>query len=410
MWREAGEQLGKGANEGEGRMKIAELRLFRVEGERSPHDWDERAVRSLDLYPEHDDVRADAWITSPHVSHIYLEVLTEEGASGQYGPIDARQAFLASTELRGLLIGADPLAGEQVHDKMLRLQRHGRAGLFVTALSAVDNALWDLRGKVAREPVYRLLGGPTRGRVPVYASMLGFSVEPERAAAAAQEYRARGFAAQKWFFRYGPAAGAEGMRCNLSLAESVRDAVGPGYRLMFDAVMGWDSTYAADMLRGLEGVDPFWVEEPVPPERVEVFRRLAARSRVRLATGEHAHTRWQVRELLDSGAVGIVQTDPDWAGGITEQRHICSLCSAYDVPVVAHGHTVPAALHIAAAQSPQTVPMVEYLIRVQEWTQHFQRTVYRPEDGALALPSEPGLGIDLDPGKIASRQELTFGT
>jgi len=269
MWREAGEQLGKGANEGEGRMKIAELRLFRVEGERSPHDWDERAVRSLDLYPEHDDVRADAWITSPHVSHIYLEVLTEEGASGQYGPIDARQAFLASTELRGLLIGADPLAGEQVHDKMLRLQRHGRAGLFVTALSAVDNALWDLRGKVAREPVYRLLGGPTRGRVPVYASMLGFSVEPERAAAAAQEYRARGFAAQKWFFRYGPAAGAEGMRCNLSLAESVRDAVGPGYRLMFDAVMGWDSTYAADMLRGLEGIDPSGSRSP--------FRRSGSR-------------------------------------------------------------------------------------------------------------------------------------
>ncbi len=351
-------------------MKIAELRLFRVEGQRSPQEWDERAVRSLDLYPEHADVRADAWITSPHVSHIYLEIITDDGASGQYGPIDARQAFLASTELRGLLAGADPLATEQIHDKMLRLHRHGRAGLFVTALSAVDNALWDLRGKVAGEPVYRLLGGPTRDRVPVYASMLGFSVEPERAAAAAQEYQTRGFAAQKWFFRYGPAAGAESIRRNLAMAESVREAVGPGYRLMFDAVMGWDSTFA---------------------------------------TGEHAHTRWQVKELLDTGAVGIVQTDPDWAGGITEQRHICSLCSAYDVPLVAHGHTVPAALHIAAAQSPQTVPMVEYLIRVQEWTQHFQRTVYRPEDGALALPTEPGLGINLDPGKIAERRELRFG-
>jgi len=391
-------------------MKIVELRLFRVNGQRSPQDWDDRAVRPLDVYPEIAAARTDAWITSPDVSHVYLEVRTDEGASGQYGPIDARQAYLASTELRDLLTGVDPLATERVHDQMLRLNRHGRAGLFVTALSAVDNALWDLRGKVSDEPVYRVLGGPTRERVPAYASMLGFSAEPERAAAAAQEYKARGFAAQKWFFRYGPSSGTDGMRRNLSMARAVREAVGPGYRLMFDAVMGWDATYAADMLRAIEGVEPFWVEEPVPPERVDVFMRLAASSGVRLATGEHAHTRWQVKELLDSGAVGIVQTDPDWAGGISEQRHICSLCSAYDVPVVAHGHTVPAALHIAASQSPQTVPMVEYLIRVQEWTQHFQRRVYRPHDGAFALPTEPGLGIDLDPSKIVKRQELRFGT
>lgn len=149
-----------------------------------------------------------------------------------------------------------------------------------------------------------------------------------------------------------------------------------------NAFMGWDSVYAADMVRGLEAVDPFWLEEPLPPERLASFRRLAASSRVRLATGEHAHTRWQIKEILDSGAIGVIQADPDWAGGISEQRHICSLCAAYDVPVVAHGHTVPAALHVAASQSPQTVPMVEYLVRVQEWTQHFQKTVYRPAETA----------------------------
>ena len=87
---------------------------------------------------------------------------------------------------------------------------------------------------------------------------------------------------------------------------------------------------------------------------------------------------------------------------------ICSLCSAYDIPVIAHGHAVPAALHIAACQSPQTVPMVEYLIRIQERNQHFHQTIYRPVDGALALPNDPGLGIDLDPGKIVDRRDLTF--
>src|SRR5215472_4666492 len=272
-------------------MKIAAIRLLRLEGQRTPAGWDDRAVRPLDLYPGHADARNDKWITSSSVSHIYLEIQTDGGGSGWYGPIDARQAFLIATELRGLLVGLDPLATERIHDQMLRLNRHGRAGIFVAAISAVDNALWDLRGKVAGEPVYRLLGGPTREQVPAYASMLGFSVEPERAAIAAREYRARGFGAQKWFFRYGPSAGAEGVRRNLSMAAAVREAVGPDYRLMFDAVMGWDFTYAADMLGALESVGPFWVEEPVPPERVEVFRRLAVSSRVRIATGEHAHTR-----------------------------------------------------------------------------------------------------------------------
>ena len=191
------------------------------------------------------------------------------------------------------------------------------------------------------------------------------------------------------------------------MARAVREAVGAGYPLMFDAFMGWDATYAADMLRGLEPVEPHWVEEPVPPERVDVFRRLAAGTRIRLATGEHAHTRWQIKQLLDAG-VGVIQADPDWSGGITEQLHICSLCSAYDVPVVAHGHAIPVPLHVAAAQSPQVVPMIEYLVRIQERNQFFHRTILRPVDGALELPTEPGLGIELDASKTGERREVLF--
>jgi L-alanine-DL-glutamate epimerase-like enolase superfamily enzyme len=343
-----------------------------------------------------------------HLRATYVEIVTDEATAGHYGPIDDRQAFLIATDLRPVLVGADPLAIELLHDRMLRLHRHGRAGTFVTAISAVDNALWDLRGKAAGEPVYRLLGGPTRERVPVYASMLGCSIEPERAAAAATEYAAMGFGAQKWFFAYGPGAGAEGLRRNLAMARAVREAVGEGYPIMFDAFMGWDTTYAADMLRGLEPVRPHWVEEPVPPERLDVFRRLASTTSIRLATGEHAYTRWQIKELLDAG-VRVIQADPDWAGGITEQRHICSLCSAYDVPVIAHGHAIAVPLHVAASQSPQVVPMIEYLVNIQERNQFFHATIHRPVDGALDLPSAPGLGIDLDPSKAQDRREVSFG-
>ena len=386
-------------------MKIVDVRQFRVQAEGPERPWDDRSVRPLDAHPRHHASTEDAWIKERRLSKLYLEVVAE-GGTGLYGPIDDRQGFLVATELRPLILGLDALATERVHDEMLRLNRHGRAGLFVTAISAVDNALWDLRGKVAGQPVHRLLGGPTRDEVPAYASMLGFSCDPDRAAAAAAEKVAEGYLAQKWFFRHGPSDGAAGLRRNVAFATALREAVGEGYRLMFDAFMGWDATYAIDMLRALERVAPLWMEEPVPPERLGVFRRLASSSGVRLATGEHIHTRWQAKELLDTGAVSFLQVDPDWAGGITEQRHICSLASAYDVPVIAHGHTLAPALHVAASQPAQVVPMVEYLVRVQEWTQFFQRSVRRPVAGAFAIPEEPGLGIDLDEERIEERSAV----
>jgi L-alanine-DL-glutamate epimerase-like enolase superfamily enzyme len=388
-------------------LRITAVRLFRVEGRAPAWTFEDRAVEQLDLYADHVRATAGAGDVGTHLTAWYVTIETDDGPSGQYGPIDRRQAFLIATELRPHLLGADPLEIERLHDRMLRVHRHGRSGLFVTALSVVDNALWDLRGKTAGEPVYRLLGGPTRDRVPVYASMLGSSVEPERAATVAAEHRALGFGAQKWFFAYGPGAGWDGLQRNLAMARAVREAVGSGYPLMFDAFMGWDATYAADMLRGLEPVEPHWVEEPVPPERVDVFRRLAAGTTIRLATGEHAATRWQIKELLDAG-VGVIQADPDWSGGITEQRHICSLCSAYDVPVVAHGHAIPVPLHVAVSQSPQVVPMIEYLLRIQERNQWFHRTILCPVDGALELPDGPGLGIELDETKIDERREVAF--
>jgi L-rhamnonate dehydratase len=387
--------------------RILDVRLFRLEAIGPPREWEGRSVRPLDAYARHLASTEGAWILDRRLSKFYVEIETEAG-SGLYGPVDTRQAFLIDTELRPFLVGLDALAIERIHDEMLRLQRHGRAGIFVSAISAVDNALWDLRGKLAGRPVYRLLGGPTRAAIPAYASMLGFSTEPDRAALAPVEKVQEGYGAQKWFFRHGPSEGTAGLRRNLAMAAAVREAVGDGYRLMFDAFMGWDASYAVDMLRGLEQIDPYWLEEPVPPERVGVFRRLAAASRIRLATGEHAHTRWQVRELLDTGAISFLQVDPDWGGGITEQRHICSLASAFDIPVIAHGHTVIPALHVAASQPSQTVPMVEYLVRVQDWTQFFQRVVRRPVDGAFPLPQEPGLGIDIDPAKVERREDVKF--
>jgi L-rhamnonate dehydratase len=190
------------------------------------------------------------------------------------------------------------------------------------------------------------------------------------------------------------------------MAHAVREAVGPGYVLMFDAFWGWDLAYATAMVQQLEEVQPRWMEEAVAPERVGSLRRLREASGVPIATGEHVYTRWQTKELLVAEAVDVLQNDPDWTGGITEQIKICALASAFEIPVVAHGHSLLPALHVAGAQPPSTVPYVEFLLRYQEVKQFFQQTIYRPENGSVTLPDLPGLGLALDESKIERRERL----
>jgi len=392
-------------------MKITDVVVFQVEGSWEPPAWPagNRQVQALDLYPE---FNARSWAQADSgprvVREIYLEIQTDEGISGLFGPIEHYQAAIIQEFLRPFLVGRDPLATELLYDQMIRLHRHGRSGMFMAGVSPVDCALWDLKGKAWGQPVWRLLGGPTRPTVPAYASMLGYAVEPKAAAEVARAFKAQGYPAQKWFFRYGPADGEAGKARNVALAQAVREAVGPYYPLMFDAFMGWTGNYAVEMVRLLEPYNVTWVEEPLPPERVGAFRALSQEARVPLATGEHVYTRWQVRELLGAGAIRYVQTDPDWTGGITELVKICALASAFEVQVVAHGHSLLAALHVAGSQSPATVPYVEYLVRHQPRKQVFHKVVYAPEHGAVALPELPGLGLVLDEAKIERRRRLSF--
>jgi L-alanine-DL-glutamate epimerase-like enolase superfamily enzyme len=389
-------------------MKIKDVVVFTVSGhwEGSGFPPGDRVAHPLDIYPEFNQREWDHFEGQRPIQAQYVEIQTDQGTSGLFGPIDTEQSFIIYHFLRPFLIGRDPLANELLFDQMLRLHRHGRVGLFVTGISSVDCALWDLKGKFYQQPIYRLLGGPTRPEVPAYASMLGFSIDPDSAAKTAAKYKAQGYTAQKWFFRYGPADGEVGRTKNLALAQALREALGMDYKLMFDAFMGWDVPYAIEMVKFLEPLNPHWMEEPVPPEWVSSLIEIRKGSKVPIATGEHVYTRWQVKELLERAAVDVVQTDPDWTGGITELTKICALCAAYGVPMIAHGHSLLAALHIACAQSATTVPMVEFLVRHQAEKQYFQKSTYVPQKGRLKLPALPGLGIVLDEGKIEVRKNL----
>lgn len=390
-------------------MRITDIVLTRVHG----HDHGPRfpsgnsQITQLALYPPlSPSPPPDPADAERPIRGIYVEILTDDDTTGLYGPIEEEQAVVIRSALRPFLLGRDPLASELLHDQMLRMHRHGRSGLFVMAISAIDCALWDLKGKAWGLPVYRLLGGPTRSSVPAYASMLGFAVEPEQAAATALEYRAAGYSAQKWFFAYGPRDGEAGKAANLALAQALREALGQHYPLMFDAFMGWDLAYAREMVSLLTPLRPRWLEEPIPPERVGSLRQIRAAG-IPIASGEHVYTRWQFKELLVGEAVDVVQADPDWTGGISELVKIAALASAFDVPLVAHGHSLLPALHVAAAVSPATVPMVEYLIRFQEHKQFFHDPVLRPEHGMVPLPEAPGLGIVLDERSIEQRETLS---
>ncbi|MEM7130708.1 MAG: enolase C-terminal domain-like protein [Chloroflexota bacterium] len=392
-------------------MKITDVIITEVHG-----IWPEAAnlprhvqVKPLSLYPEFAPTQyAEQSSDRTEMRALYVDIQTDEGISGLFGPIQRQQAFVIDNDLRPFLIGRDPLATELLLDQMMRIHRHGRSGIFMTGISPIDCALWDLKGKAWDKPIYRLLGGPTRPEVPAYVSTLGYSVEPEDAAQTAQTFQSQGFAAQKWFFAYGPGQGQEGLEKNLAMAEAVRSAVGPHYMLMFDAFMGWDVPYATKMLRGLEPLNPAWMEEPIPPERVSEFRKLRQSTNIPIATGEHVFTRWQTKELLVNGAVDWLQNDPDWTGGITELTKICALASSFEVPLIAHGHSLLAALHVAGAQSPATVPMVEYLYATQPLKQYFHKPMVEPESGVVKLPELPGLGLALDESKIEAQKRIQF--
>ncbi len=369
-------------------------------------------AKLIHAYPEHgpdlDRVPQPRIEPGPPLREaLYLRIGTDRDVEGFYGPIDREAAWPITDLLAGFLVGQDALAGTVVWDKLYRLDRHARHGHLKMAISAVDNCLWDLRGKAFDAPVYQLLGGPARDRIPAYASTLGTSHEPAEVQALAQRLAKEGYAAQKWFLAHGPGAGAEGLARNVGLAEEVRAAVGPGTRLMFDAFMGWDLAHARDWARQVESLSVSWLEEPFSPTQYPAFVELHRATRVPLAAGEHLYDRADVLPYLRDGTLTVLQCDPEWCGGVTDLVRITSLAETYGVPVIPHGHGVHAALHVVASQSPATCPMVEYLLLAMPTRYQFEKHPPAPEGGSMALPQGPGFGIELDASRITSTRPWT---
>jgi L-rhamnonate dehydratase len=399
-------------------MKITAMRLRELTGTLHHPDgpfWEERLIRPVDVYPEfHVETGAQtnwqpvtAGETSSIIKLIFIEIETDEGVSGLGGPVGHEVATLLHTGYRKFLVGHDPLATERLWDVMYRHGVHSRKGTPMFAISAIDATLWDLRGKYLNQPVHRLLGGPTRTTLPAYASTLGHSLEPDRVEARAADYAAKGYTAQKWFPRWGPEDGRAGIRKNLELVENLRASAGYDCDIMIDAWMSWNVPYAVDMAERFKPFDVRWLEEPVMPDKIAQFAEIRARSAIPISGGEHEYTRYGIKALLDARAVDVMQADTYWAGGISEMLKICALCSAYDIPIVPHGHSVPANVQLSAALPPPEVPCVEFLVRWNEILQHFYKEPVVPVGGVVTVPEGPGMGVGLDPDKVESEREFT---
>jgi L-rhamnonate dehydratase len=338
------------------------------------------------------------------VSAFYLKIKTDAGAEGLYGPIDKEVAIVVDEQLRPFLMGKDALAQEKLWDQLYRSNRHARRGHFLMAISAVDNTLWDLRGRYYKTPVYRLLGGPTRSSVEAYASCLGYSLEPDKVQTRAAQLQKEGFRYQKWFLAYGPGDGYEGLKKNVEVVKLLREAVGDETELMFDVYSGWDLSYALAWARQVERYRPRWIEEATQAEKIDSFAQLRKGTSIPVASGEHIQGRWEVYDYLKEGALSVVQCDPEWCGGTTELQKICVLASIFDVPVIPHGHSLHAALHLIASQSPAVCPLAEYLVLKMKSYYHFETNPPVLEKAHFALPQAPGFGIELDESKIESRE------
>jgi len=336
----------------------------------------------------------------------FLQVYGSDGQVGIFGPVSGHQSYFLLGSLRDRVVGANVFAHERLWQEAYGAERHGRSGHYVLALSALDCALWDLRGRARASSVMELLGGPVPERIPAYASLLGSDPDDDGAAELARRVRDEGYAGQKWALRDTPLEGEGGLRRNVERVARLREAVGPYHSLSFDALGKWSAGYALEFCRRVGRFNVAWLEEPLPPGSVAAYARLRSCG-LPIAAGEHAYTRHEAFELLETGGVSTLQPDIAWCGGVTEGLKIAALCSVRDVPLCPHGNGLVPALQLAGALPARAVPMVEYHLGVEPKRQFFLKHKFQPAGGCFDLPRSSGLGIELDFSKVEQLEELT---
>ena len=315
------------------------------------------------------------------------------------GTIEGPFSHTIATGLRELLIGEDPFETEYLWYKMYRKNVYaGRRGVAIHAMSGIDMALWDIKGKALGQPVWKLLGGGFHQKIRPYASSL-FGATPAETGERARRFRDRGFTAVK----FGWAPMGQDEKTDIALVREARKGLGDDADLMIDAGLVWDAKTAIQRAGAFSEYKIFWLEEPLQPDDYEGYRKLSEATEVRIAAGEEESNRLSYLELMDRGRIDIVQVDLTRCGGFTEAMKIASLAYDRGIPVVNHGFTtyinVAAALHFL-----NSIPnsFILEFVAEEETTLRDRLTKQRlvAKDGMLDIPDAPGLGIELDEAAI----------
>lgn len=301
--------------------------------------------------------------------------------------------------MTGKLVGRDPLESDALwHEFFHYLRGVGRKGVTFCALSAVDIALWDLKGKILNIPVHRLLGGD-RTRVPVYASGGWTSYTDDQLVAEMQSFAARGFKMVK--FKVGYAGGTD-IRRDVVRVRKVREALGPDIDILVDANNCFDAATAAQLANRIREYDIKLFEEPVFADDIPGLSRFRRATDIPLATGEHEYTKFGVRDLLLAEAADYVQADGARAGGYTEMLKIAGMTQAWNVKFAPHAMEN---VHLPLVAATPNAPFLERLAMFEEITARVFKNAAVPVDGFMEVPEAPGLGLELDMDFVRDHDE-----
>ncbi len=335
-------------------------------------------------------------------SWLVVEVETDEGhiGIGNAGLCPDVTKAIVDSKLAPLLIGENPLNTEYLYEKMYRSSvAFGRKGAVLAAISALDIALWDIKGIALGQPVFMLLGGRTKEQIETYYSRL-YTRQLDRLQEEAAHYKNEGFTGMKLRCGYPLTEGRAGMKKNVEMVKVVRETVGDDVDIMLEAYMGFNFAYARALLKELEPYNLRWVEELLLPDEIHLFSKLKQYTDIPLSGGEHEYTRFGFHDLAVAGALDIFQFDTNRVGGFTEAQKICTLAQVNGIEVIPHGGQMHN-LHVV--MSSFASPMAEYFPQTgievgNEMFWYIFDGEAVAQNGKLQLDDQrPGVGLTLKP-------------
>lgn len=347
--------------------------------------------------------------SGPHRNWVLVKVDTDEGIHGWgEATLEGKEKTVAQAiaDLERQLVGRDPFRIEELWQEMYRAAFWVGGPVLNSAISGIEHALWDIKGKALGVPVWELLGGKMRDRVRAYANgWFGGCQTPKQFAEAAVKTAEKGFTALKW----DPFGGAglfienEQEQLALAIVREVRDAVGPKIDLLIEVHGRLSPANAVRVAHRLSEFNPFWFEEPIPPENIDALATVARAVAIPIATGERLFTKWGFKDVLEKQAAAVIQPDICHDGGILETRKIAAMAEVYYVGLAPHNPNGPVGT-AASLQVDACTPnflIQEYVVSDEEIKRDVTGHSLELIDGHFVVSNRPGLGLDVDEAAIS---------